>query len=497
MSICEALPLCARTCRGDASTDGRPTGLRGGLLPAPVAATRLSPGPGTEQRAPAAGARAARTWREPAPWASAGGDAVLLVTAPGESASVALPRVLVVGTGLIGTSVALALRQRGSDVVLQDVDPRSARTAVQRGAGREWTPDDALLAFTHVVLAVPPGAVAAELARWQGLLLATTFSDVASVKAQPLFDAERVGCDLSSFVGGHPFAGRERGGPESADAELFLGRSWALCPTPRSSSAALEAAVALVLACGARPLVTNAQRHDSAAAALSHVPQLVASAVAASSRSVDSPDLRLAGQGFLDTTRIADSDPRLWSEVVAANAEPVRAGLQRVVDELQTVLEALTGGRQLETSSSDALTSSSDAETSSSDVLTSATDVTGIASRPTAGGSEALQGVTAVERATFALLMAGNEGRRRLPDKTSERRERWARVTVVVPDQPGELARLLLAAAGAGVNVEDLRVEHTPGGSGLADLDVLGRFGAALVVALRRDGWRCHLEDPS
>jgi len=415
---------------------------------------------------------------------------VLLVTAPGESSRVQLPRVLVVGTGLIGTSVALALRQRGSDVVLQDVDPRSARTAVQRGAGREWTPDDALLAFTHVVLAVPPGAVAAELARWQGLLLATTFSDVASVKAQPLFDAERVGCDLSSFVGGHPFAGRERGGPESADAELFLGRSWALCPTPRSSSAALEAAVALVLACGARPLVTNAERHDSAAAALSHVPQLVASAVAASSRSVDSPDLRLAGQGFLDTTRIADSDPRLWSEVVAANAEPVRAGLQRVVDELQTVLEALTGGRQPETSSSDA-------ETSSSDVLTGSTDVTGIASRPTAGGSEALEGVEAVERATFALLMAGNEGRRRLPDKTSERRERWARVTVVVPDQPGELARLLLAAAGAGVNVEDLRVEHTPGGSGLADLDVLGRFGAALVVALRRDGWRCHLEDPS
>lgn len=313
---------------------------------------------------------------------------------------------------------------------------------------------------------------------------------MASVKAQPLFDAERVGCDLSSFVGGHPFAGRERGGPESADAELFLGRSWALCPTPRSSSAALEAAVALVLACGARPLVTNAERHDSAAAALSHVPQLVASAVAASSRSVDSPDLRLAGQGFLDTTRIADSDPHLWSEVVAANAEPVRAGLQRVVDELQTVLEALTGGRQLETSSSDA-------ETSSTDVLTSSTDVTGIASRPTAGGSEALEGVEAVERATFALLMAGNEGRRRLPDKTSERRERWARVTVVVPDQPGELARLLLAAAGAGVNVEDLRVEHTPGGSGLADLDVLGRFGAALVGALRRDGWRCHLEDPS
>lgn len=415
---------------------------------------------------------------------------MLFVTAPGESASVQLPRVLVVGTGLIGTSVALALRQRGSDVVLQDVDPRNARTAVQRGAGREWTPDDALLAFTHVVLAVPPGAVAAELARWQGLLLATTFSDVASVKAQPLFDAERVGCDLSSFVGGHPFAGRERGGPESADAELFLGRSWALCPTPRSSSAALEAAVALVLACGARPLVTNAERHDSAAAALSHVPQLVASAVAASSRSVDSPDLRLAGQGFLDTTRIADSDPHLWSEVVAANAEPVRAGLQRVVDELQTVLEALTGGRQLETSSSDA-------ETSSTDVLTSSTDVTGIASRRTAGGSEALEGVEAVERATFALLMAGNEGRRRLPDKTSERRERWARVTVVVPDQPGELARLLLAAAGAGVNVEDLRVEHTPGGSGLADLDVLGRFGAALVGALRRDGWRCHLEDPS
>lgn len=360
-------------------------------------------------------------------------------------------RVLVVGTGLIGTSIGLALRAAGIDVALDDRDPAALAMAVARGAGRPWGdvdggPERGPDGVDHVVLAVPPAAVAGSLLLVQRLGLDTTYSDTASVKAAPLAEAEERNCDLTRFVGGHPFAGRERGGPDAADGELFLGRTWALCPTPATGAAALAAARTLVLACGARPLVTSPTRHDATAAALSHVPQLVASALAASSRAVDVGDLRLVGQGFLDTTRIADSDPALWADIVAANAAPIRDVLQAVVERLSRVVAAL--------------------------------------------GQE--DGLADVAR---ALLSDGNAARRRLPDKTADRRTRWERVTATVADRPGELARLLLAAAAAGVNVEDLRVEHAATGLGLADLDVVQGSGVALVQALRAQGWRAHVAD--
>ncbi len=156
-------------------------------------------------------------------------------------------RVAVLGTGLIGTSVALALRERGAAVWLADEDPEAARLAANLGAG-EPLPDGAHADVA--VIAVPPAAVAATLAAAQARTLAYCYTDVASVKQLPVAQARARGCDMTSYVPGHPLAGREKHGPAAARADLFLGRSWALCPTPETSEAATSTITSLVRACG-------------------------------------------------------------------------------------------------------------------------------------------------------------------------------------------------------------------------------------------------------
>ena len=165
---------------------------------------------------------------------------------------------VVIGTGLIGTSVALALCERGVTVWLTDHDPAAARLAADIGAGKVLPeplgaaePGPAHRQRRRhrdsgrrpggpwadlAVLAVPPAAVAPSLAAAQARRLARWYTDVASVKALPLRQASELGCDLTSFVPGHPLSGRERSGPAAARADLFLGRPWVICPGPQTAA---------------------------------------------------------------------------------------------------------------------------------------------------------------------------------------------------------------------------------------------------------------------
>ena len=165
-------------------------------------------------------------------------------------------RVLVVGTGLIGTSIALALRDKGTEVWLSDADPATAKLAADLGAGTV-VPElrDAKGIADVAVLAMPPSAVGPELSRAQECAVADVYTDVASVKGLPARQARELGCDLDSYVPGHPLAGRERHGPAAAQADLFLGRTWALCPLPETSPDAVAALVVAdaANATGARP----------------------------------------------------------------------------------------------------------------------------------------------------------------------------------------------------------------------------------------------------
>jgi prephenate dehydrogenase len=354
-----------------------------------------------------------------------------------------LDRVLVIGAGLIGCSVALALRTAGvADVVLADPDEARLRLAGDLGAGRPLSSGEA--GFDVVLIAVPPAATAGVLVDAQHRNLGAIYSDVASIKTGPQRKAESLGVDFTHYVGGHPVAGRERGGPAGARRDLFLGRPWVLCPTTATASDALAAMQHLAQRCGAVPVVLDAVAHDRAMALVSHVPQALASALAAELRAADEPTVGLAGSGLRDLTRIADSDPELWAQIAGGNPEPIADVLDAVAGRLAMVAATLREG-------------------------------------PDAG-------------AAFGALVAdGNAGRARLPGKHGARPTAYAVLPVVIVDEPGILARLLSDAGAAGINVEDLSLEHSPGALvGLCELVVAPDQADHLAAVLEERGWTVH-----
>jgi prephenate dehydrogenase len=348
-------------------------------------------------------------------------------------------RVAVIGTGLIGTSVALALREQGVSVWLADTDPEAARLAVNLGAG-ESLPQTATADVA--VIAVPPAAVAATLAAAQARGskgLAACYTDVASVKQLPVTQARALGCDLTSFVPGHPLAGREKHGPAAARADLFLGRTWALCPAPETSEQAVATITTLVRTCGAVPVRADAAAHDRWVALVSHAPHLVAAAMAARLEAAPAEALDLAGQGLRDVTRIAAGDTGLWTQILAANAGPVAEVLAAVAADLADAARMLTDGDP---------------------------------------------------KSVATLLEIGQAGVGRIPGKHGGEPREFTTVQVVIPDQPGELTRLFGAAGRAGVNIEDVRIEHTPGlPVGVAELSVRPADAGPLLAALEAGGW--------
>ena len=342
---------------------------------------------------------------------------------------------LVVGTGLLGTSVGLALRG-DTDVVLADRDAAAVAVATARGAGRPW---DGVEPVDHVLLAVPPGAVAPGLVRLQRLGVGRTWSHVCSVQAPVQEAAQAAGADLAALCGSHPMAGKESSGPEAATADLFVGRPWALCPSDQTAAAALDAARSLAERCGGVPLELPAQEHDDAVALASHLPQVTASALAAVLLARSAGEVRLAGPGLQDTSRIAASAPALWVEVLSQNAAAVAPLVRALADELDRAAAALE----------------------------------------------------AVDRgAVEDLLVRGNAGRALVPVKRGEHDRDFAVVGVTVPDRPGQIAAVLLAAAEAGVNVEDVRVDHLPGRpSGVVELLVAADTRQAARASLAAAGW--------
>ena len=409
--------------------------------------------------------RPSRT-RQPAPGvpshaADGVGDLPVLVGLPSSLDQPAAPpftSVVIIGAGLIGASIGLALRRRSVDVAVIDADPHVESRAVELGAGRHVEGQEK---FELAVVCVPPSSTASVLRDAQRRGLADSFSDVAGVKTKVLADAETLGCEMATIVGGHPFAGRERGGPDNADRELFTDRPWVLCPTLRTSGEALLAARRLAEGCGAVAIVMSPEAHDAAAARLSHVPQLLASALAAVAAPLDERSISLAGQGFRDLTRIAESPPGLWREVIAENAMEVAAALRDLIEELAPLQAALVEV---------AVGSPGVAESAP---LHSARD-------------------RKVRNAVQDLVLAGNDGRRRLPLKPGRPATSASSVVVAVSDRAGELARLLFDAAAVDVNIEDVHVQHGAAAArGLVDLDIAIEDVGRLLEALAARGWRC------
>ncbi|MBT2508301.1 prephenate dehydrogenase [Streptomyces sp. ISL-98] len=353
---------------------------------------------------------------------------------------------LVIGTGLIGTSAALVLTGRGVTVHLVDNDPGQARTAAALGAGSDEAPEGPV---DLAIVAVPPAHVAETLADAMRRGVARAYIDVASVKGGPRRELEALGCDLTPYIGTHPMAGKERSGPLAATADLFEGRPWVLTPTRDTDTEVLNLALELVALCGAVPVVMDADAHDRAVALVSHTPQLVSSMVAARLEDADETAVRLCGQGIRDVTRIAASDPRMWVEILSANPGPVADVLAGVAADLDETVQAL---RSLQ---------SADEE-------------------KRRGGADGIEDV----------LRRGNAGRVRVPGKHGAAPTTYEIVAVLISDRPGELARIFADAGRAGVNIEDVRIEHATGQqAGLVQLMVEPATAPVLSAALRELGW--------
>jgi prephenate dehydrogenase len=244
----------------------------------------------------------------------------------------------VIGTGLIGTSVALAARQEGVTVYLSDRNEHHARTAAALGAGLIARPPEPV---DLAVIAVPPSEVGPVLVQQQALGTADCYTDVAAVKHAPEQHFLQHASEPSRYVGGHPMAGSERSGPRAGRADLFRGRAWVLTPSAYSGEAALARGLELLEICGAAPVLMDSRLHDERMALTSHVPHVMASLTAA--RLVGTPDQVpvLVGRGFLDTTRIARGGSTLWSDILKANAASIAAVLTELQDDLARLVEAL------------------------------------------------------------------------------------------------------------------------------------------------------------
>lgn len=348
-------------------------------------------------------------------------------------------KVRIVGTGLIGTSIGLSLTKQGVSVSLEDSSPANERLAADYGAGKVGSSDDAA---DLVIVCVPPDVTARVVLKQLADFPAATVTDVASVKAQIIDELAASGADLSRYVGSHPMAGRERGGAASGRADIFVGRPWVIAEHSEASQTAMKIVEDLALDLGSTPIRMTPAEHDRAVALVSHVPQLISSLLAA--QLIGANGVELAGQGLRDTIRIAASDPKLWVQILGANAEEVVSVLKSFQADLAQVIEALG-------------------------------DVTAIGSLSTIDQT----------------IAAGNRGVLQLPGKHGSKRTELETFTIIIEDRPGQLAKLFTEINEIGVNAEDVKLEHNPGAQlGMLELSVLPASAQKLQAELSARGWR-------
>lgn len=322
-------------------------------------------------------------------------------------------RAAVVGTGLIGGSLGLALRQHGWHVTGRDQDPERAAKALELGA-LDAIGDDPEASITFI--ATPVRAIVDEvrsaLAKGPGLV-----TDVGSVKA-PIVEAitgHPPELPAARFVGGHPMAGSEQDGVEGSRADLFRGATWVLTPTEMTDAAAYAQVQQIVGALGADVVALPPERHDGLVAVVSHVPHLTAATLmrlAASRGEEHQALLRLAAGGFRDMTRIAAGNPTIWPDICGENRQAIAEVLDELVSALQSVRDAVTAG-----------------------------------DRP----------------GLLSLLEEARSARVNLPVRfatTDDLRE----VRITVPDRPGSLAEVTTTATEFGVNILDLEIAHSAEG---------------------------------
>ncbi|MFM6841824.1 MAG: prephenate dehydrogenase/arogenate dehydrogenase family protein, partial [Candidatus Planktophila sp.] len=265
------------------------------------------------------------------------------------------------------------------------------------------------------------------------------FIDISSVKVKPVLEVSALDLDMSYFLPSHPMAGREVGGAESARADLFQGRPW-IIDSRGVRAELLEVGREIIEICGAHLIDMPAAEHDRAVALVSHLPQIMSSALAATLEGAPAQWLDLAGTGLRDTTRIAGSNPVLWREILVANQEALTPLLDYVIETLKNLRLSLSS-----------------------------------------------------QSAVDEFMKSGNRGRSMIPGKHGGVARNYTFLPVVIEDKPGQLAALFDECANAQVNVEDLTIEHSPEQyTGLITLALSQDDAEKLYRHLIAQGWSAH-----
>jgi prephenate dehydrogenase len=356
-------------------------------------------------------------------------------------------RVLIVGTGLIGGSIGLALRKAGGTTVVGvDASESNAEAALAAGALDEVASDLAAGAADAdiIVVATPVGEILStveQLAR--SAKPGVVVTDVGSTKATIVMEAERLLGEGRSFVGGHPMAGTEGEGVASARPDLFDGALWILSPTKSTSSDAYRQVNSLVAKLGAQTLALEPGEHDRLVALVSHLPYAIATALMTLAASEgDARLFRAAAGSFRDVTRTAGSNPRVWRDIFTTNRDAVLRELDQFSASLATLRATVADGRWDDFD---------------------------------------------------ALVGAAREARRSFPVKGERAPVDPVTIEIGIPDRAGVLAEVTTAVGEGGINIEDLWVDHTPAGGVLKILvdghetaarasDMLGRKGFRTTI---------------
>lgn len=353
-------------------------------------------------------------------------------------------RVAVIGTGLIGTSIAMAAVRAGDRVRGFDQDGEALAEAGRRsGLDPASRIEECVAGATIVFVSTPIPSLAGLIALALRLAPEAVVTDVGSVKSHVMVEVEALAApaDLPRYVGGHPMGGSERSGPEHASPSVLDGIVWVLAPGPAADTGAVERLETWIAKVGAGPVRMAPDRHDRLVAIVSHLPQVASTAlmaVAASEEAGEPQTLLLAAGGFRDLTRLAASSPRLWSDILLANRDAIARAIDRYVERLSSLRELVLAG---------------DAGTVESTFAEAKAARLTLAAKPQV-------------RAGVAVLQ------------------------VPVPDRPGVLAEVTTAMGGANVNIEDLQIVHSPeGGRGTIHLTVAAERAVEAERALRERGF--------
>ena len=344
-------------------------------------------------------------------------------------------RVLVVGAGLIGGSVALALKSAGYEVSISDLDrdiQDAARSFLKISQNIE-NPD-------AVVVAVPPSAVSKVILDSNRSFPNATLIDVASIMNKPISEVEAKSLKISNWIPSHPMAGKESGGFKNSSYDLFQDRLWVISPQIETSAGHIDRAKQIITDCGALLLEMEGAAHDATVAVTSHLPQVLATLLAKQLNDLPVESLKVSGQGLKDLTRIASSCGLVWREILVANKSNVEQSILKVVSDLQALKKALE--------------------------------------------EENLEAIS-------SFFDLGNKGKEKIPGKHGGRQEIFEIVSIEIDDKPGQLAGIFTTAGKANVNIEDVRIDHALGKEiAIIELSVDPKQKEQLMEALILDGWK-------